>query len=196
MSSKPRIAARLFAIAVTVFMAVSVFAGTTTVQILIDKDNSASTGCVVFTAGGPFTGVDQIVTTTIDNVTRTVTGVTRQECIDPIGGVFGSPITIDITKWSVGDDPNHMFVETHVPWSALGFSEIHFNMHLGFDVSSGNISDLVLTGDNVTECVGGARGLKESDLARAYKSTVDPRLNYEQAMEIAMLIGGRLRTHD
>ena len=55
---------------------------------------------------------------------------------------------------------------------------------------------LELTGDNVTECIGGARGLKESDLARAYKSTVDPRLNYEQAMEIAMLIGGRLRTHD
>jgi 3-deoxy-7-phosphoheptulonate synthase len=55
---------------------------------------------------------------------------------------------------------------------------------------------LELTGDNVTECVGGARGLKESDLARAYKSQVDPRLNYEQAMEIAMLIAGRLHTHD
>jgi 3-deoxy-7-phosphoheptulonate synthase len=55
---------------------------------------------------------------------------------------------------------------------------------------------LELTGENVTECIGGARGLKESDLARAYKSTVDPRLNYEQAMEIAMLIAGRLRTHD
>jgi 3-deoxy-7-phosphoheptulonate synthase len=55
---------------------------------------------------------------------------------------------------------------------------------------------LELTGENVTECMGGARGLKESDLARAYKSQVDPRLNYEQAMEIAMLIGGRLRTHD
>ena len=55
---------------------------------------------------------------------------------------------------------------------------------------------LELTGDNVTECVGGARGLKESDLARAYKSQVDPRLNYEQAMEIAMLIAGRLHTQD
>jgi 3-deoxy-7-phosphoheptulonate synthase len=55
---------------------------------------------------------------------------------------------------------------------------------------------LELTGENVTECVGGARGLKESDLARAYKSQVDPRLNYEQAMEIAMLIAGQLRTHD
>jgi 3-deoxy-7-phosphoheptulonate synthase len=55
---------------------------------------------------------------------------------------------------------------------------------------------LELTGDNVTECVGGARGLKESDLARAYKSQVDPRLNYEQAMELAMLIGGRLSFQD
>ncbi len=55
---------------------------------------------------------------------------------------------------------------------------------------------LELTGENVTECIGGARGLKESDLARAYKSQVDPRLNYEQAMEIAMLIAGRMRAED
>ncbi len=47
---------------------------------------------------------------------------------------------------------------------------------------------LELTGENVTECLGGARHLVESDLARAYKSTVDPRLNYEQSLEIAMLI--------
>lgn len=45
-----------------------------------------------------------------------------------------------------------------------------------------------LTGDNVTECIGGAGDLKEADLSRAYKSLVDPRLNYEQALEMAMLI--------
>jgi 3-deoxy-7-phosphoheptulonate synthase len=50
---------------------------------------------------------------------------------------------------------------------------------------------LELTGENVTECTGGARGLTDGDLARAYKSTVDPRLNYEQAMEIAMMISGQ-----
>ena len=49
---------------------------------------------------------------------------------------------------------------------------------------------LELTGENVTECTGGARGLTDGDLASAYKSTVDPRLNYEQAMEIAMRIAG------
>jgi len=45
-----------------------------------------------------------------------------------------------------------------------------------------------LTGENVTECIGGARGLTEQDLERAYTSLVDPRLNYEQALEMAMLI--------
>ena len=45
-----------------------------------------------------------------------------------------------------------------------------------------------LTGENVTECIGGTRGLNESDLGRAYRSDVDPRLNYEQALEMALLI--------
>jgi 3-deoxy-7-phosphoheptulonate synthase len=49
-----------------------------------------------------------------------------------------------------------------------------------------------LTGDDVTECIGGARGLTESDLARAYRSNVDPRLNAEQALELAMVIARRV----
>ncbi len=44
------------------------------------------------------------------------------------------------------------------------------------------------TGDDVTECTGGIRGLTDTDLERAYKSQVDPRLNYEQALEMAMCI--------
>ena len=47
---------------------------------------------------------------------------------------------------------------------------------------------LELTGEDVTECTGGARNLSEVDLERAYKSIVDPRLNYEQALELSMLI--------
>ena len=50
-----------------------------------------------------------------------------------------------------------------------------------------------LTGENVTECTGGARGLSESDLPQAYKTQVDPRLNYEQALELAMLIARRMK---
>ncbi len=45
-----------------------------------------------------------------------------------------------------------------------------------------------LTGENVTECIGGTSGLTEADLQHAYESLVDPRLNYEQALEMAMLI--------
>ncbi len=47
-----------------------------------------------------------------------------------------------------------------------------------------------LTGEDVTECTGGARGLTDTDLQRAYRSQVDPRLNYEQALELAMRIAG------
>jgi 3-deoxy-7-phosphoheptulonate synthase len=50
-----------------------------------------------------------------------------------------------------------------------------------------------LTGEDVTECTGGARGLGEDDLSRAYRSQVDPRLNYEQALELAMRIAAYAR---
>jgi len=73
------------------------------------------------------------------------------------------------------------------------FDDILSELHQAFDIheQAGTILGGVhfeLTGENVTECVGGARGLVEADLGRAYKSQVDPRLNYEQALEMAMLI--------
>jgi len=62
-----------------------------------------------------------------------------------------------------------------------------FDAHAAAGLRLGGVH-LELTGEDVTECLGGARELTESDLERAYRSTVDPRLNYEQALEIAMLI--------
>jgi 3-deoxy-7-phosphoheptulonate synthase len=67
--------------------------------------------------------------------------------------------------------------------------ESAFRVHEAMGSYLGGVH-LELTGENVTECTGGARGLTDGDLARAYKSTVDPRLNYEQAMEVAMRIAG------
>jgi 3-deoxy-7-phosphoheptulonate synthase len=67
--------------------------------------------------------------------------------------------------------------------------EAAFRVHESIGTYLGGVH-LELTGENVTECTGGARGLTDGDLARAYKSTVDPRLNYEQAMEVAMRIAG------
>lgn len=50
-----------------------------------------------------------------------------------------------------------------------------------------------LTGEDVTECVGGAAGLSEDELASNYVSPCDPRLNYQQSLELAFLLARRMR---
>jgi 3-deoxy-7-phosphoheptulonate synthase len=50
-----------------------------------------------------------------------------------------------------------------------------------------------LTGEDVTECIGGARGITEADLSKNYVSVCDPRLNYAQALEMAFSITRRMR---
>ncbi len=50
-----------------------------------------------------------------------------------------------------------------------------------------------LTGEAVTECIGGSAGPQEADLPRAYESGCDPRLNGQQSLEMAFLIAGMLR---
>jgi 3-deoxy-7-phosphoheptulonate synthase len=66
-----------------------------------------------------------------------------------------------------------------------------FDLHASFGIPLAGVH-IELTGENVTECTGGARGLEEQDLATAYETEVDPRLNYEQAIELAMLICARM----
>ncbi len=60
-----------------------------------------------------------------------------------------------------------------------------FSLHREHGSRLGGVH-LELTGEDVTECTGGARRLTEADLSRAYTSHVDPRLNYEQALELAL----------
>jgi len=69
--------------------------------------------------------------------------------------------------------------------------EQSFEIHADLGSYQGGVH-FELSGDNVTECIGGARGLSEVDLDRAYESRVDPRLNYEQALEMALLIGQKI----
>jgi 3-deoxy-7-phosphoheptulonate synthase len=52
---------------------------------------------------------------------------------------------------------------------------------------------LELTGDAVTECVGGSEGLTDNDLSLNYTTYCDPRLNEKQAMELAFLVAGHIR---
>ncbi|WP_203322107.1 class II 3-deoxy-7-phosphoheptulonate synthase [Pseudoxanthomonas beigongshangi] len=68
-----------------------------------------------------------------------------------------------------------------------GEVEQSFDLHAAAGTRLGGVH-LELTGEDVTECTGGARELTDADLERAYRSTVDPRLNYEQSLEIAMSI--------
>ncbi len=70
--------------------------------------------------------------------------------------------------------------------------ELSFQVHKKMGSHLGGVH-LELTGENVTECLGGARELVEEDLLRAYKTQVDPRLNYEQSLEMAMAIVGQFQ---
>ncbi len=49
-----------------------------------------------------------------------------------------------------------------------------------------------LTGEDVTECLGGAAGVTEEALTRNYASPCDPRLNYQQSLELAFRLRARL----
>jgi 3-deoxy-7-phosphoheptulonate synthase len=96
-------------------------------------------------------------------------------------------------------DPMHGNTETAANgYKTRRFDNILSELEQAFDVHAGMGSILggvhfEMTGENVTECVGGASGVAEADLERAYRSRVDPRLNYEQALEMAMRIARRLR---
>jgi 3-deoxy-7-phosphoheptulonate synthase len=94
-------------------------------------------------------------------------------------------------------DPMHGNTETSTGgFKTRRFENILKELDLAFRIHAEHGSYLggahiELTGEDVTECTGGARGLTDSDLQRAYRSQVDPRLNYEQALELAMLIAER-----
>ena len=50
-----------------------------------------------------------------------------------------------------------------------------------------------LTGDDVTEVVGGSEELDEEELAKRYETVVDPRLNHQQSLEMAFQVAEYLR---
>ena len=67
-----------------------------------------------------------------------------------------------------------------------------FNVHRAEGTYAGGVH-LEMTGKNVTECTGGARALSEADLRDRYHTYCDPRLNAEQAIEIAFLVAELLK---
>jgi 3-deoxy-7-phosphoheptulonate synthase len=68
-----------------------------------------------------------------------------------------------------------------------------FDVHRALGTWPGGLH-VELTGDDVTECVGGGEDLLEMDLGNRYESVCDPRLNRVQSLELAFLVAGMLRT--
>jgi 3-deoxy-7-phosphoheptulonate synthase len=66
-----------------------------------------------------------------------------------------------------------------------------FEVHHALGTWPGGVH-VELTGDDVTECLGGAHDLVEADLAGRYETACDPRLNTQQAIELAFLVAEML----
>lgn len=67
-----------------------------------------------------------------------------------------------------------------------------FQVHQGLGTHPGGLH-IELTGDDVTECVGGAQAIDDSGLAERYETYCDPRLNPQQSMELVFLVAEMLR---
>ena len=67
-----------------------------------------------------------------------------------------------------------------------------FGIHRSEGSHAGGIH-LEMTGQDVTECTGGAQALKEIDLFDRYQTACDPRLNASQALELAFLLADTIR---
>lgn len=67
-----------------------------------------------------------------------------------------------------------------------------FEVHKTLGTHPGGIH-IELTGDDVTECVGGGEQISEADLADRYETACDPRLNHTQSLELAFLVAEMLR---
>ncbi|MEK9737457.1 MAG: 3-deoxy-7-phosphoheptulonate synthase class II [Candidatus Nanopelagicales bacterium] len=73
----------------------------------------------------------------------------------------------------------------------VGEVEGFFEVHRQLGTVPGGIH-VELTGDDVTECVGGSTGLAEHHLGERYETACDPRLNREQSLELAFLVADML----
>ncbi len=70
--------------------------------------------------------------------------------------------------------------------------EQFFDVHQAEGTYAGGVH-IEMTGQNVTECTGGARAISEDDLSARYHTHCDPRLNADQSLELAFLIAERLK---
>ena len=95
-------------------------------------------------------------------------------------------------------DPMHGNTTTVAGYKTRPFDAIISEVRGFFDVheAEGSFAGGVhveMTGSDVTECLGGAHKLSETDLSANYATSCDPRLNAEQSLELAFLIAEELK---
>lgn len=96
-------------------------------------------------------------------------------------------------------DPMHgNTFETSTGYKTRRFEDVmdevrgFFESHKAVGTHPGGVH-IELTGDDVTECLGGGEQISEEDLAQRYESACDPRLNHTQSLELAFLVAEMLR---
>ena len=100
-------------------------------------------------------------------------------CCDPMHG----------NTFAVGNVKTRQFEQVKLELSQF------FDIHRSMGTIPGGIH-LEMTNNNVTECLGGSMdGIGLNDLGVSYESKCDPRLNGRQALEIAFMVGEKLRNH-
>ena len=98
--------------------------------------------------------------------------------------------------WS--SDPMHGNTITAAGYKTRPFDRImseirtFFSIHRAEGTFAGGVH-LEMTGKNVTECMGGARAITETNLSESYDTSCDPRLNAEQSIEVAFLVAELLK---
>ena len=83
----------------------------------------------------------------------------------------------------------------HPPYLALLQVEAFFDVHEELGSVPGGIH-LEMTGDNVTECLGGGSDVLSTNLGERYHTFCDPRLNAQQALEMSFYVASRLRQRE
>jgi 3-deoxy-7-phosphoheptulonate synthase len=106
----------------------------------------------------------------------TASGATVAWVCDPMhGNTFEAPDGLKTRRFDDVIDEVRGFFEVH---RALGTHPGGLHMEL--------------TGDDVTECLGGSGGIGETDLPMRYQTVCDPRLNHAQSLELAFLVAEML----
>ena len=163
---------------------------------ILDYVNSmpSKAQCLVIGISG---GIDSSVSSTLSAMTGLKTIVLSM----PINQIQSQhDLSLKHQEWLLKNFKN---VEAHTIKSTTGFKTRPFNnvlkevknvfaVHQSEGSYAGGLH-IEMTGQNVTECTGGTQRISDNDLSSRYRTHCDPRLNANQALELAFLISDEIK---